>query len=154
MAKVVEESWDLNSADTTAITSGDRHDGVAGQWADIWEYQVPSGQAHILKPGHHFSVYIDDSVGAGAAEASAGLCHLRIVIKDQSKQGKRVIFGPKMYDVCKDFNDIKKMATLDVTSDYVVEERFWIVIEGKSDAAIDESDSFFQLNTIRVRSSV
>ena len=154
MPKVVEESWDLTSADTTAITSSGRHDGVASQWADIWEYQVPGGQAHILKPGHHFSVYIDDTVGGGTSEATNGLCHLRIVIKDQSKQSRKVIFGPKMYDVCKDFSDIKKMATLDVTSDFVVEERFWIIIEGKSDAAIDESDSYFQLNTIRVRSSI
>lgn len=150
MPKVLEESWDLVSADPTAIVSAGRHDGIAGAWADIWEYQVPSGQAHILKPSHHFSAYMDDTSGV----VTAGKCRLRIVIKDQSKQGGRVFFGPTVYEACNDFNDEAKMAKLNLVSDMVVEERFWIVIEGYSDEAIDESDSYFVLETIRVRSSV
>lgn len=154
MGKTIEESWTLNSGDTTVIPSANRHDGTAAKWADIWEYQVPSGQAHILKPGHHFSAYIDDGAGAAEAEATAGLCRLEVVIRDQSKQGGKTILGPVMYDTCKDFSDVTKMAKLNLTSDLVVEERFYIVIRGLSDAAIDESDSYFSLETIRVRSSI
>lgn len=152
MVKTLEESWPLISSDPI-IVNADRHDGVAGQWADIWEYQVPSGQAHILKPEHHFSVYIDDSV-LGTSEATNGKCRLMIVVRDQSKQGGKVILGPIMYEACKDFNDKTKMAKLDLISDLVVEERFWIVIRGYSDTAIDESDSYFNLETIRVRSGI
>lgn len=150
MAKIVEESWSLNSGDTTVIPAANRHDGVAGGWADIWEYQVPSGDTHILKPSHYFSAYIKD----GASEADAGKCRLRIVVKDQSKQGRQTILGPIMYDACKDFQDVKKMAKLSLVSDLVVEERFWIVIEGYSDSAIDESVCYFNLDTVRVRSSI
>lgn len=154
MAKTLEESWELSSGDTTAIPAANRHDGVDAGWADIWEYQVPSGQAHILKSGHHVAFYIDDTVGAGTSEATAGKCRLEIVVKDQSKQDGRVIFGPALYDACKDFNDMDKMAKLKLPSDLVVEERFWIVIRGISDTAIDESDSYFSLETIRVRSGI
>lgn len=150
MPKVLEESWALNSADTTAIVTAGRHNTPAAQWGDIWEYQVPSGQAHILKSSHHFSAYIDDTGG----EADDGLCRLRVVVKDQSKQGRKTILGPIMYDACKDFNDEHKMAKLNLVKDLVVEERFWIVIEGNSDQAIDESDSYFVLETIRVRSTI
>lgn len=155
MGKVIEETWPLVAADTTAIPSANRHDGAASKWADIWEYQVPSGQAHILKTGHTVSFYIDDLVGSGGAEASDGMCFLWIVIKDQSKQDEKTIFGPTLYNACKDFNDKEKMATLNFPDgDVVVEERFWIVIKGYSDAAIDESDSYFNLDTIRVRSGI
>lgn len=150
MAKTMQETWPLNSSDTTAIVSAGRHDGAAAKWADIWEYQVPSGQAHILKSGHHISFYIDD----GASEATDGKCRLLIVIKDQSKQDEKAFFGPTLYDTCKEFNDKDKIAKLKLLNDIVVEERFWIVIKGYSDSTIDESNSFFSLETIRVRSGI
>jgi len=150
MAKVMEETWPLISNDTTAIPAANRHDGTAAGWADIWEYQVPSGQAHILKTGHHVSFYMNDG-----SEVTAGKGFLEIVVKDQSKQDESTVFGPILYDACKDFNDEEKMAKLNLPGgDIVVEERFWIVVRGYSDAAIDESASYFSFETIRVRSGI
>ena len=150
MAKTIEETWPLTSADTTAIISAGRHDGAATKWSDIWEYQVPSGQAHILKAGHTFSIYLDDAGG----EASAGKARLWIVFRDQSKQDEQTILTPTVYEACKDFYDKKKILKLSLPGDLVIEERFWIVIKGYSDQNIDESDSWFVLETIRIRSGI
>lgn len=151
MAKVLEETWALNSSDVTAIPASGRHDGIAAGWADIWEYQIPSGQAHILRSGHHVSFYIDDSAG----EATNGKCRMMVVLRDQSKQDETTIFGPTLYDSCKEFNDRDKIAVLKLANgEIVVEERFWIVVKGYSNTAIDESDSYFNFETIRVRSGI
>lgn len=150
MGRPVEEAWSLNSGDTTAIPSGNRSDGTASKWIDIWKYQVPTGQAHILKPSHHFCVYIDD----GASQATAGKCRLKIVIRDASEQDEKAIYGPALYIVDGSFADLNKMPKLSLMNDLAVEEKFFIVIIGYSDSAIDESASYFKLETIRIRSSI
>lgn len=151
MPRVKEESWDLNSNDTTAIPADPyRLDGTADQWSDIWRYQVPTGQAHILKPSHHFSAYIKD----GGAEVGDGTCRIRIQVRDQSEQDSKTIYGPALYIVSKDFDDVEKMAKLSLSSDLAIEERFWLVIQAIDDGTIDESNSYFNLETIRVRSSI
>ena len=151
--RVKEESWDLNSNDTTAIPSANRHDGAAiSTWGDIWEYQVPSGQAHILKPGSHFSCY---GFELSTAECTNGGTRLKIVIRDQSKQDERCIYGPALYVVSKDFDDVTKMAKLALQSDLAVEEKFFIVIQAYTSAAVfDVSASYFNLETIRIRSGI
>lgn len=155
MGKVVEESWDLNSADIVALgtlndTDGpNRWDGTANKWSNIWAYQVPTGQAHILKPGHHFSCYLNDG-----SEVGDGTCRIKIVIQDQSQQDEKAIYGPGIYKVSKDFDDVTKMATLGLQSDLAVEEKFWIVVKVYDDGTVNESASYFVLETIRVRSSI
>jgi len=150
MGKAIEEAWSLNSGDTTAIPSGNRADGTASVWSDVWKYQVPTGQAHILKPGHHFSAYLDDTGG----EITAGKGRVKIVVRDQSEQDEKAIFGPALYETVKEFQDRDKMATLGLQNDLVLEEKFFIVIQVYSDQAPDESDSYFKLETIRVRSTI
>lgn len=145
-----QETFVLSSADTTAIVSGNRADGTATKWSDIWKYQVPSGQAHILKPQHRFAAYLED----GSAEVSSGTCRIRIEVRDQSEADSKVIYGPNLYIASKEFQDDRKMARLDLQSDYVIEEKWYIVIAVYDDGAIDESDSYFKLETIRVRSSL
>ena len=148
MGQPKEESFVLNSADTTAIPSGNRTDTSASVMGDIWKYQVPSGQAHILKAGHRFSAYISDTA---PAEAGAGTCRVQIEIRDQSQKEKEIIFGPVLYATVKEFQQDDKMARLDIQRDYVVEEKFFIVVMGIDDTGIDESNSYFKLETIRVR---
>ena len=149
MPKVVEESWEISSVDTTNITAAD---GVSTKWSDVWKYQVPTGEAHILKPSHHFSVYLDE--GTGSTEAGAGDARLKIEIRDQSEQDARCIFGPALYASCKDFDDVTKMATLDLQSDISVEEKFWIVVMVYNDATTEYPYSYFSLETVRVRSGI
>jgi hypothetical protein len=150
MAKVKEESWTLNSADTTAIPSANRGDGTASVWSDIWKYQVPTGQAHVLKPRHRFAAYLEDA----STEVSNGTCRIRIVVRDQSEQDEKAIYGPSLYVASKEFQDAEKMASLALGADLAIEERFFIVIQVYDDGAIDESDSYFKLETIRIRSSI
>lgn len=152
MARVKEESWDLNSNDTTAIPSGNRADGTASVWSDIYKYQVPTGQAHILKPSHHFSAYFDTSTGS--SESAIGTTRVRIQIRDQSEEDSKSVYGPALYITCRDFDDVTKMAMLNLKSDLAVEERFFIVIQAYGAAAIKHAYSYFNLETIRVRSGI
>jgi hypothetical protein len=151
MPRVKEEAWDLNSNDTIAIPAGNRSDGTANTWSDIWKYQVPTGQAHILKPSHHFSAYL---AVAGPTEVGGGTCRIRIQIRDQSEQDSKAIYGPALYAVSKDFDDVRKMAKLSLQNDVAIEERFFIVIQAYDDGTISEAVSYFNLETIRVRSSI
>ena len=150
MGKVKEEAWTLNSGDTTAIPAGNRANGVATKWSDVWKYQVPTGQAHILKPGHHFSAYLED---AGAVVGD-GTCRLKIVIRDQSEQDEKSIYGPALYVASKEFQDRDLMAVLALQSDLAIEEKFFIVIQGYDDATITEANCYFKLETVRIRSSI
>ena len=152
MPKVIQESWDLNNNDTTAIPASGRQDGAADTWSWVWKYQVPTGQAHILKPSHHFSLYLYD---AAPGEVGSGDCRIRIKISDQSEQDTKTIYGPALYIVSKDFDDVTKMATLSLQSELAIEERFWIIIEAYNPTdALDESGSYFNLETIRVRPTI
>ena len=154
MPKVIEEAWTINHADVASFGAAGattyRKDGTADTWSDIWRYQVPTGTAHILKPSHHFSAYID-----AASEVGAGLCRLKIEVRDQSEGDTKTIFGPTLYEACKEFQDRDKMATLDLQSDFSVEEKMWVVIMAYCvGVAHDESACKFKLETIRIRSGV
>jgi len=151
MGRPIEESWALNSADTTAIPAGNRADGTASKWSDIWKYQVPVGQAHVLKPSHRFAALMKDTT---TVEVGNATCRLRIVVRDQSEQDEKAIYGPSLYISSKDFTDTTKMARLALQSDLAIQERFFIVIQGYDDATVDESLSSFKLETIRLRSTI
>lgn len=153
MAKIKEESWSLTSADTTAIPAGNRANGVAAKWTDIWKYQVPSGQAHILKPSHRLSVYLSS---AGPTEAVA-TDKIKLVIRDQSEQDEIAVYGPGLYVASKEFQDVRKMAFLQLPNgqDKSVEEMFFIVLQVYDPSVIIvESTSYFRLETIRIRNTV
>lgn len=158
MPKVVEEAWTLMSADITAFgviadeDGPNRYEGTSSQkWSDIWCYQVPTGTALILRPSHHFSALIHDQ---GGATASGG-CRLKIEVRDQSQGDSKAIFGPAMYESCSEFQDRDKMATLDLQSDFAVEEKMWICIMCYiMDDYHDESACIFKLETVRIRSGV
>lgn len=150
MPTMKKESWTLNSADTSAIPSANRADGTASKWSDIWKYQVPVGQGHVLKPSHRFSAYLEDA----STVVGSGTCRIRIVVRDQSEQEESAIYGPALYVASSEFQDDDKMARLGLQGDLVVEERFFIVIQVYDDGAIDESDSYFKLETIRVRQTI
>ena len=149
-AKVKEETWKLTSADTVAIPAANRSDGTANQWTDIWKYQVPVGQAHVLRPQHLLSAYLEDA----STQVSNGTCQIKIVVRDQSEQDEKTIYGPALYVASKEFQDRDLMATLGLKGDVIVEERFFIVVMVKDDGAIDESDSYFKLEMIRVRRGI
>ncbi len=148
MPKVVEESYEISSVDTTNLTLAD---ATASKWSDIWKYQVPTGEAIILKPSHHFSIYLDESTGSTEAEAVA---RIKIEIRDQSEQDSKNIFGPTLYASCKDFDNVDKMATLDLQNDVSIEEKFWVVVMVYHTDQVVYAYSYFNLEAIRVRSGI
>jgi hypothetical protein len=150
MPKIKEESWSLTSADTIAIPATNRADGVANVWSDIWKYQVPTGQAHILKPSHRISFY---GASAGPVEHVA-TTKVRILIRDQSEQDEITIYGPSLYVASKEFQDVRKMAYLMLPSERPVEEMFFIVVQTLSVLPTDESASYFRLETTRIRNTI
>uniref|UniRef100_A0A6H2A4P9 Uncharacterized protein n=1 Tax=viral metagenome TaxID=1070528 RepID=A0A6H2A4P9_9ZZZZ len=151
MVKIKEESWTLTSADTVAIPAGNRADGVANKWSDIWKYQVPTGQAHVLKPEHRFAAYVRDT---SPAEVGNGTCRIKIVIRDQSESDEKAIYGPALYVASKEFQDVDKMARLALQRDLAVEEKFYIALVINDDAIVDQDTSYFKLETSRFRSTI
>jgi len=153
MAKVKEEAWTLNSADTIAIPAGNRADTPANKWGDLYKYQVPTGQAHILKAGHYFAATLTDTA---AAEAGNGDCRIKIVIRDQSEQDEKAIYGPALYIASKEFQDKNLMAKLALQADLAIEEKFFIVIQAFDPVGIDvdSAATYFKLETIRIRSTI
>lgn len=151
MPRVVEESWQISSVDTTNITYAN---GVDSKWSDMWKYQVPTGEAIILRPSHHFSIYLDET--SGNDEVEGGKARVKIEVRDQSEQDAKGIFGPKLYDSCKDFDDVTKMATLELQSDISIEEKFWIVVMvyNTSGTTTKYDYSYFELEAVRVRSGM
>jgi len=149
MPKVVEEAYEISSIDTTNITAAD---STASKWSDLWKFQVPTGEAYILKPSHHFSVYLDEATGT--TEAGAGDARLKIEVRDQSEHDAKSIFGPSLYASCKDFDNVTKMATLDLQNDVSVEEKFWIVVMVYDATAQAVAYCYFNLEAVRVRSGI
>lgn len=150
MPKVMEESYQISSVDTGRLTIAN---ATASKWSDMWKYQVPTGEAIILKPGHHFSIYLDTSTGSSEA-TPAGTPRIKIEVRDQSEQDAKGVFGPRIYASCKTFDDVTKMATLDLQSDMSVEEKFWIVVMVYHTTQVLYSDSYFELEAVRVRSGI
>ena len=147
MTNPKQEAFSLTSLDTVNITE---LDGVANIWSDIWKYQVPTGQGHVLMPSHTFSAYIED----GAAEVGNGTCELRISVRDTSEHDVRVIFGPVLYVAVRDFTDQDRLAKLSIPQPIRVLEKQWIVVEIKDDGTIDASDSYFEMVINRIRSGL
>lgn len=150
VGKLKEEAWTLNSNDTVTIPSGNRADGTANSWSDLWKYQVPTGQAHILQAKHRFAAYIEDD---SPAQVGNGTCRLKIEVRDQSESDKQRIYEG-LYVASKEFQQDDKMARLLLTKDLLVEEKWFIVIMVLDDGTVDESDSYFKLETIRLRTGL
>jgi len=143
---VKTETFHLSRSDS-AVTETD---GTASAWSDIWDYQVPTGVAHVLKPEHQFSAYLEDA----SAEVGSGTCRLRIEVRDQTESDRRVVFGPVQYVRIKEFQDKRKVAVLNVPAPVPVKERSHIVVVVYDDGAIDASDSYFDLEMERVREAL
>ena len=145
--QVIEEPFHISQLQTAEITEAD---GTANVWSDIWKFQVPVGQSLVLRAEHKVSMYIED----GSAEVGNGTCQLRIEIRDSSEQDRRVVFGPVQYINVKEFQDRRLIAHINVVQPVPIKERMWIVIVVNDDGTIDASDSYFDLETVRVRKTL
>ena len=127
---------------------GNRANGVASVWTDIWQYKVPVGQSIILLPAHkfHAKLYI-----AGPTEVTDNGCQLRIMLKDQTLGGGEVIYNPSFYVSSKEPVDITKMARLNIPKERQIDETFYICIQAYYASVIVENLSSFSLESIRYR---
>ena len=144
---VIGEAFHLNQNNSN-ITEAD---GTANKWSDIWDYQVPTGIAHVLSPEHTFGIYLEDDSPAVVGD---GTCQVRIEIRDVTENDKKVIFGAIQYVRVKEFQDSRKKAKLNLADDLEVKERSHIVIMAKDDGTIDASDSYFDLEMEQVRDTL
>lgn len=147
MPEIKEQPFRLYQDDPGVAVS----DGTAATWTDIWSYQVPQGTALILKPQHTFSAYIEDA----SAEVGDQTCQVKIEKRDASQSDVLIVFGPDLYYAVKEFQELSKIARLNVSEDgVIIGEREYLVISVKDDGTVDESDSYFQLHIAKVRKSL
>lgn len=144
---IIHDPFHLTQSDPN-ITEAD---GTANLFSDIWKYQVPIGVTHVLKSGQTFSAYLEDSTNVQVGNAT---CRVQIEVRDPAEQDSMIVFGPTLYIKVKELQDATLKARISVAEDFVVPERYWIVIMARDDAAIDASDSFFDLLISRQRAKV
>ena len=76
----------------------------------------------------------------------------RVEIRDASENQRIPILHMLQYRQIKEFTDRSKKMSLPIHVPVVAQERYWIVIQAKPQAGIiDVSESYFQLQTLRVR---
>ena len=143
--EIREEPFQLTDNDANVTEA----DGTASTWSDIWDYEVPIGEAIRLTSEHTFSAYLENA----SAEVSNTTCSVRIEVRDPSGQDVVRIFGPALYIKVKEFSERPLLAHLGV-AELTVRERQHIVVQANDDGAIDASDSYFQLHITRVRQAL
>lgn len=147
MPEVMQEPFTLTNgdADVTAVNGGTS----ATVFYDAWVYHVPTGIGLILLPGHTFSLYDYDDSGA---EASATVL-VKVSVMDSSKQDRKTILGPVLYQSVKEFTDRDKMARLNLPAPVKVYEKQYVVVEVTGDGAqyAVVASSYFELAISRVR---
>ena len=143
----ISEPFTLEQIDTTLIPSGNRSDGTASTWSDIWKFQIPAGQGITIMSGGQISFYLED----GSGEVGNNTCRVRISIADTSENDGRVIWGPQPYINLKEFADRRKVARFQLAAPVPIYEEQFLKIQVYDDGAIDESDSTFMIELVRTR---
>ena len=127
-------------------------DGTANQWSDIWKYQVPMGVQLVIEPEAVFAAYLEDT---SPAEVGSATCRVKIEKRDPSESDVQILYGPDIYLSVKEFQDKSKKARLSVPSKgLTIDQREYLVVSVYDDAAIDASDSYFELLISKVRRTI
>lgn len=142
-SEIVEEAYNLTSNDPSVVVQ----DGIDGVWSMIWKYPVPIGIAIILKPHHTFSCYLENR----SQEVNDATCRIRIEVLDASEMDRRIIYGPALYLVSKEFQDRARMATLNLNTDMLVLERMFIAVCVDHIDQVIAGNSYFALAVTRMR---
>ena len=155
--EVLQEPFTLTQGDSDVTgTDGLDATALATKYGIIWEYHVPTGIGLIILPGHTFAVYLygDDSAEMPATSL------VKVSVLDSSKQDKRTILGPVLYQTLKEFTDRDKLARFNVVAPVKVYEKQYIQIEeagadatgtGGVDVTGGTNESYFEMAISRVR---
>ena len=117
---------------------------------DTWKFQCPSHMRLILKPGDRFSLHAEDS---GDVEYVAPDALVRIEVRDPSEQRKINVYGPANYISSSEFQDINKMAKLQIDQPIEVKRRDFIVVMTTDSLGMDSAsvaNSYCRLTTTKV----
>jgi len=124
-------------------------------FAPIWIWQVPVNQEIVLLPEHKFGAHIEDDESSSAVWTD--IQSVRIEVKDASLKKTTIVYEGR-YMQSKEMQDQDKMAHLDIMNPVRLPAGSWIYILGYSPSSslytIDVSDSYFSLETLRVRPSL
>ena len=143
MGKVVEEAFDLTQ-ESPDVTQADT---TANEWNDLFLYQVPTGQAHVLKAEHMFSAYLKNTSDAEMGDTT----QIKLEVRDATQSDKKTVYGPALYKTVLEFQDRDLMARLQVREPVHVREKMYIAIMVKGSADVDKDFSYFDLAINRIR---
>lgn len=139
--------------DTDANITEDSTFGTT--WRDTWKYRVPQHTHIILQKGDRFSLYAEDSADAEyiAPDGTNAGALVRIEARDPSEQNVTNIYGPANYVSSTEFQQVSKMAKLDLDEPVDVGPRSWIVFMTKDHTGMDSAsvaNSRCRLTTTKV----
>lgn len=154
VVEVLQEAFTLTQGDSDVTATDGLNASTA--YGVIYEYHVPTGIGLIILPGHTFSLYLyaDDSAEMPATSL------IKVSVLDASKQDKKTILGPVLYQSLKEFTDRDKLARFNVTAPVKVYEKQYIQIEeagadatgsGGVDVTGGTNESYFEMTISRVR---
>jgi len=155
---IAGELFRLTQLDSDISASSDstcENWAIRYSFAPIWKWQVPVNQEIVLKPEHKFGAHIEDDEASSAVWTD--IQFVRIEVWDAALKRCVIVYEGRFIQ-SKELQDRDKMAHLDIVNPVRLPAGSWIYILGKcpnsSIYTIDVSDSYFSLETTRVRPSL
>lgn len=156
MPTQVKEDQFVLSRDVSGMSETDLAAATADNSLQIvFEYPVPTGYSLVFGAEDTFSAYLKDAEG-GAAESVAGT-KVDIVVMDSAKQNVRSLLNELRYGNIKEFEDVDKLAHLDISlGEQVIAregERVCIRVNNTGGAitTVDASECYFCLTCRLIR---
>lgn len=127
----------------------------AAKWCDTWKWRCPQHMSILLKKGDMFSIYAADTADAEfiLPDGTNAGALVKIEVRDPSEQKIQLVYGPSNYASCKEFQQISKIAKLNIDQPILVRPREWIVFMTKDHLGTDASGivlSYCRLLTTKI----
>ncbi len=119
-------------------------------WRDTWKFQCPSHMRLLLQNGDLFSIKAYDSADVEYL-APDGI--VKIEVRDPSEQKKILVYGPSLYNSCKEFQRASYTAKLQLDNPVNIGPRDYVVVMTKDSTGMDSAsvaNSYFRLATTKV----
>jgi len=134
--------------DTDANVTEDSTFGAT--WRDTWDFECPSHMRIMLQKGDLFSLKAYDSADV---EYVAPDALVKIEVRDPAGQRKILVYGPANYVSSSEFQQLTKMAKINIEQPIEVKPRDHIVFMTKDSTGMDSAsvaNSYCRLVTSRV----
>lgn len=124
-------------------------------WRDTWKFRCPQHMSILLKKGDMFSIHAEDSADAEyiLPDGTNAGALVKIEVRDPSEQKVQLVYGPSNYASCKEFQQVTKIAKLDIEQPILVKPREWIVFMTKDHVGMDSAsvaNSYCRLLTTKI----